>query len=92
LAGTRFSRVAEDRTILAARARNVTDTELRALCHRFFDAIERGDCGAVAQIYAPEFRMWVNLHRHGRAVRKRTSRYCETVRSCIGGARTTTVS
>jgi ketosteroid isomerase-like protein len=39
----------------------VTDTELRALCHRFFDAIERGDCGAVAQIYAPEFRMWVNL-------------------------------
>jgi len=40
---------------------NVTDTELRALCHRFFDAIERGDCGAVAQIYAPEFRMWVNL-------------------------------
>jgi len=39
----------------------VTDIELRALCHRFFDAIERGDCGAVAQIYAPEFRMWVNL-------------------------------
>jgi len=39
----------------------VTDTELRALCHRFFDAIERGDYGAVAQIYAPEFRMWVNL-------------------------------
>ncbi|HTK98410.1 MAG TPA: nuclear transport factor 2 family protein [Pseudomonadales bacterium] len=39
----------------------MTDTELRALCHRFFDAIERGDCGAVAQIYAPEFRMWVNL-------------------------------
>ena len=39
----------------------MTDIELRALCHRFFDAIERGDCGAVAQIYAPEFRMWVNL-------------------------------
>lgn len=39
----------------------MTDTELRALCHRFFDAIERGDCGAVAQIYAPEFRVWVNL-------------------------------
>ena len=39
----------------------MTDTELRALCHRFFDAIERGDYGAVAQLYAPEFRMWVNL-------------------------------
>jgi ketosteroid isomerase-like protein len=39
----------------------VTDTELRALCHRFFDAIERGDYAAVAQMYAPEFRMWVNL-------------------------------
>src|SRR5262245_62497093 len=39
----------------------MTDTELRALCHRFFDAIERGDYGTVAQIYAPDFRMWVNL-------------------------------
>ncbi len=39
----------------------MTDTDLRALCHRFFDAIERGDYAAVAQIYAPEFRMWVNL-------------------------------
>ncbi len=39
----------------------MTDTELRALCQRFFDAIERGDYAAVAQLYAPEFRMWVNL-------------------------------
>ena len=39
----------------------MTDTELRALCHRFLDAIERGDHDAVAEIYAPEFRMWVNL-------------------------------
>jgi uncharacterized protein len=39
----------------------MTDTELRALCHRFFDAIERGDYAAVAQVYAPQFRMWVNL-------------------------------
>jgi hypothetical protein len=39
----------------------MTDTELLQLCHRFFDAIERGDYGTVAQIYAPEFRMWVNL-------------------------------
>ena len=39
----------------------MTDIELRELCHRFFDAIERGDYDAVAQIYAPDFRMWVNL-------------------------------
>jgi len=39
----------------------MTDTELRELCHRFFDAIERSDYDAVAQLYAPEFRMWVNL-------------------------------
>lgn len=39
----------------------MTDTELRALCHRFFDAIERAEYAAVAQLYAPEFRMWVNL-------------------------------
>ncbi len=39
----------------------MTDTELRTLCHHFFDAIERGDYAAVAQIYAPEFRLWVNL-------------------------------
>ena len=39
----------------------MTDTELRELCHRFFDAIEGGDYDAVAQVYAPELRFWVNL-------------------------------
>jgi ketosteroid isomerase-like protein len=39
----------------------MTDTELRELCHRFFDAIERADYDAVAQLYAPGFRFWVNL-------------------------------
>lgn len=39
----------------------MTDTELRALCQRFFDAIERSDYGEVALLYAPEFRIWVNL-------------------------------
>ena len=39
----------------------MTDIELRELCHRFFDAIERGDYDGVAQLYAPDFRMWVNL-------------------------------
>ena len=44
----------------ATRA-HMTDTELRQLCHRFFDALEGGDHAAVARIYAPDFRMWVNL-------------------------------
>ena len=39
----------------------MTDTELRELCQRFFDAVERRDLDAVAEIYAPEFRFWVNL-------------------------------
>jgi len=38
----------------------MNDTELRALCHRFFDAIERRDFEAVAALYAPEFRLWFN--------------------------------
>ena len=39
----------------------MTDRELRELCHRFLDAIERGNVATVAQIYAPEFRLWANL-------------------------------
>jgi ketosteroid isomerase-like protein len=39
----------------------MTDGELRELCHRFLDAVEHGDLHAVAQLYAPEFRFWVNL-------------------------------
>jgi len=39
----------------------MTDTELRALCHGFLDAIERGDATTVAQIYAPDFRLWANV-------------------------------
>jgi ketosteroid isomerase-like protein len=38
----------------------MTDTELRELCHRFFDAIERQDFDAVGALYAPEFRLWFN--------------------------------
>lgn len=37
------------------------DTELRELCHSFFDALERNDLGRVAELYAPDFRFWVNL-------------------------------
>ena len=39
----------------------MTDTELRQLCHRFFDAIERHDLDAVADLYAPELAFWNNL-------------------------------
>ena len=37
------------------------DTELRELCHRYFDAVERRDVEAVADLYAPGFKFWVNL-------------------------------
>jgi ketosteroid isomerase-like protein len=39
----------------------MTDGELRALCHRFFDAIERHDLDEVAACYAPGFTIWVNV-------------------------------
>ena len=37
------------------------DTELRELCHRYFDAIERRDVDAVADLYAPGSTFWINL-------------------------------
>jgi len=39
----------------------VTDRELRELCQRYFDAIERGDLETIAELYAPDFGFWVNL-------------------------------
>jgi ketosteroid isomerase-like protein len=39
----------------------MTDRELRELCTRFLDAIERHDLEAVAELYAPDFAFWVNL-------------------------------
>jgi ketosteroid isomerase-like protein len=39
----------------------MTDRELRELCTRYFDAIERRDVEAVAALYAPGFTFWVNL-------------------------------
>ncbi len=39
----------------------MTDRELRELCNRFFDAIERRDLDTVAELYAPDFNFWVNL-------------------------------
>jgi ketosteroid isomerase-like protein len=39
----------------------MTDRELRELCQRYFDAIERRDVDGVAELYAPDFVFWVNL-------------------------------
>lgn len=39
----------------------MTDRELRELCMGYFDAIERRDVDAVAEMYAPDFVFWVNL-------------------------------
>jgi uncharacterized protein len=39
----------------------MTDRELRELCHRFLDAVERTDVATLAQIYAPDFRLWANV-------------------------------
>jgi ketosteroid isomerase-like protein len=39
----------------------MTDRELRELCHRCLDAIERHDVDTVADLYAPGFVFWANL-------------------------------
>jgi ketosteroid isomerase-like protein len=39
----------------------MTDRELRELCSRYFDAIERHDVDTVAELYAPDFTFWINL-------------------------------
>lgn len=38
----------------------MNDTEIRALCHQFLDAIERGDYDRIKQLYHPEFKFWIN--------------------------------
>lgn len=38
----------------------MTDGEIRALCHRFFDAIEQRDIGAVAALYHDDLQFWFN--------------------------------
>ena len=37
------------------------DTEHRRLCHALFDALETGDVDGVAECYAPDMTMWINL-------------------------------
>lgn len=38
----------------------MNDGEIRALCHRFFDAIEARDAGAVAALYHDDLQFWFN--------------------------------
>ena len=38
----------------------MNDGEIRALCHRFFDAIEQRDIGAVAALYHDDLQFWFN--------------------------------
>lgn len=39
----------------------MTEGELRELCHRFLDAIERHDLGTVEALYAPDLVFWSNV-------------------------------
>lgn len=36
------------------------DGEIRALCHRFFDALEARDINGVAALYHDDFQFWFN--------------------------------
>ena len=42
----------------------MNDGQLRALCHRFFDALEQRDVRTVAELYADDLRFWFNATDH----------------------------
>jgi ketosteroid isomerase-like protein len=42
----------------------VTDSEIRALCHRFFDAIEARDVETIAGLYRNDLAFWFNVTGH----------------------------
>jgi ketosteroid isomerase-like protein len=39
----------------------MTDGELRDLCNRFFDAVERGDVDAMRAMYHDDLKFWANV-------------------------------
>lgn len=39
----------------------MNDGELRDLCNRFFDAVERHDLEEIGRIYAPGLKFWANV-------------------------------
>jgi ketosteroid isomerase-like protein len=51
---------ARDAPRRAREAVDMTDGELRALCHRFFDALESGDVGTLTDIYAEDLQFGYN--------------------------------
>ena len=40
---------------------SMTDAEIRALCHRFFDALEARDIETIASLYSNDFAFWFNV-------------------------------
>jgi hypothetical protein len=38
----------------------MTDGDIRALCHRFFDALEARDLGLIAELYHGDLAFWFN--------------------------------
>jgi hypothetical protein len=49
------------RTISREVESPVNDGELRALCNRFFDAVERTDLDEIRKIYADDLKFWANV-------------------------------
>ena len=49
------------RTISRKVESPVNDGELRALCNRFFDAVERTDLEEIRKIYADDLKFWANV-------------------------------
>jgi ketosteroid isomerase-like protein len=39
----------------------MTDSEIRALCHRFFDALESRDVETIADLYRDDLAFWFNV-------------------------------
>jgi ketosteroid isomerase-like protein len=39
----------------------MTDSELRSLCHRFFDALEARDEATIAELYRADLAFWFNV-------------------------------
>jgi ketosteroid isomerase-like protein len=57
----------------------MTDSEIRALCHRFFDALEGRDFDTVAEIYRDDLAFWFN-------VTDKTSSKAENLAALTAGA------
>jgi ketosteroid isomerase-like protein len=43
------------------REGNLQDIELRALCHQFFDALEKRDVDTIDSLYADDMEFWINI-------------------------------